>query len=183
MSCLIEHKIPLTTKEPIRSKAYKLPYYLTEAADKEIDELLRLGFIQTCEGSAYASPIVVVQKRDTDQIRLYVNYKRLNVATIFDPEPMPETEDILVKLVGCKYFSSTDCCKGYYAVPMAEDSKDYTAFICHRGQFRFKVMSFGLVNSGATYSRLQKIVLDGAKSIDNFVDDVILLLLLLLLLL
>jgi len=46
--------------------------------------------------------------------------------------------------------------------------------ICHREQFRFKVMSFGLINSGATYSRLQKIVLDGAKSIDNVLDDVIL---------
>jgi len=34
-------------------------------------------------------------------------------------------------------------------------------------------MSFGLINNGATYSRLQKIVLNGAKSIANFVDDVI----------
>jgi len=56
---------------------------------------------------------------------------------------------------------------------LIEDSKDYTAFVCHVGQFRFNMMSFGLVNSGATYSRLHKIVSDGAKSIDNFVDDVI----------
>jgi len=58
------------------------------------------------------------------------------------------------QISGVQVFYSTDCCKGYYAVTMAEDSKDYTAFICHRGHFRFKVMSFGLVNSGATYSRL-----------------------------
>jgi len=48
-----------------------------------------------------------------------VNYKKLNAARVFDPEPqkpMPEPEDIIVKLAGCKYFSSTDCCKGYYAV-------------------------------------------------------------------
>jgi len=47
-----------------------------------------------------------VQKRDTDQMRLCVNYKRLNAATVFDPEPMPETEVILVKLAGCKYFTA-----------------------------------------------------------------------------
>ena len=88
---MIGHKIKLTTNEPVRSKAYKLPYHLTEVVDKEIDELLRLGFIEPCHGSAYASPIVVVQKQDTDQIRLCVNYKRLNAATVFDPEPMPET--------------------------------------------------------------------------------------------
>ena len=54
----------------------------------------------------HASLTVVVQKRDTDQMRLCVNYKRLNAATVFDPEPMPETEVILVKLAGCKYFTA-----------------------------------------------------------------------------
>ena len=66
---MIEHRIKLTTNEPIRPKPYKLPYHLTEVVDKELDELLRLGFIEPCHGSAYASPIVVVQKQDTDQIR------------------------------------------------------------------------------------------------------------------
>ena len=59
---------------------------MNEAIDKKIVELLRLGFIEPSEGSAYASPTVVVQKRDSDQIRLRVNYKRLNAATVFDPE-------------------------------------------------------------------------------------------------
>ena len=89
---------------------------MAEAVDKEIDELLRLGFIEPCEGSAYAGPIVVVQKRQERPRCLYVNYKRLNAATVFariDPEPIPEAEDIMVKLAGCKYFSSADCCKGY----------------------------------------------------------------------
>jgi len=102
-----------------------------------------------------------------------VNYKKINAATVFDPQPMPETEDILVKLSGCRYFSSTDCCKGYYAVPVADDSKDYTTFICHRGLFRFKVLPFGLMNSAASYNALVAKVLDGAKSLDSFVDDVI----------
>jgi len=52
-----------------------------------------------------------------------VNYKKLNAATVFDPEPMSEPEDIMVKLTGCKYFSSTDCCKGYYAVPTLKTAK------------------------------------------------------------
>jgi len=79
---LIEQRIHLTTQEPIRSKAYKLPYHLTEAVDKEIHELLRLGFIEPCNGSAYASPIVVLQKRDSDQIRLCVDYEKLNAASL-----------------------------------------------------------------------------------------------------
>jgi len=118
-----EHRIQLNSSEPIRSRAYKLPYHLTEAVDKEIDELLRLGFIEPCEGTAYASPIVVVQKRDSQGIRLCVNYKKINATTVFDPQPVPETEDILVIFSGCRYFSSMDFCKGYYTAPVADDSK------------------------------------------------------------
>ena len=37
---------------------------------QEINELLRLGFTEPCDRSAYASPIAVVQKRGIDQRRL-----------------------------------------------------------------------------------------------------------------
>ena len=170
---LVQHKIVLRTSEPIRSKPYRLPYHLTEAVDKEIDELLKLGFIEPSNGTGYASPIVVVQKRGGKEIRLCVNYKKLNSNTVFDPQPMAEIDDIMVKLAGSKWYSSTDCCKGYYAVRMEEDSKEYTSFVCHRGVFRFKVMPFGLMNSAASYNRLMAKVLDGAQSMDSFVDDVI----------
>ena len=59
---LVQQKIVLRTSEPIRSKPYRLPYHLTEAVDKEIDELLKLGFIEPSNGTGYASRIVVVQK-------------------------------------------------------------------------------------------------------------------------
>ena len=67
VTSMAEHRIQLNSSEPIRSRAYKLPYHLTEAVDKEIDELLRLGFIEPCEGTAYASLIVVVQTTEERQ--------------------------------------------------------------------------------------------------------------------
>jgi len=112
-----------------------------------------------------------VQKRETDQIRLCVNYKRLNAATVFDPEPMLETENILLKLAGAAQIVAKVTMQYLWLKTARITLHLYVTKV--NLDSNFKVMSFGLVNSGATYSGLQKIVLDGAKSIDNFVDDVI----------
>jgi hypothetical protein len=43
---LMEHKIDLTSNEPIRSKPYKIPVHLNEAVEKEINDLLEHGWIE-----------------------------------------------------------------------------------------------------------------------------------------
>ena len=43
--------------------------------------------------SPYASPIVIVQKKDLT-IRICPDYRKLNKISIFDPEPMIHAEDI-----------------------------------------------------------------------------------------
>jgi len=56
---------------------------------------------------------------------------------------------------------------------MTPEDKDLTTFICHRGLFRFKVMPFGLVNAGATFSRIMRKLLDWLSKTRNYLDDVI----------
>lgn len=55
------HTIELTSSEPIRSKAYTLPFAMREAVDKELDLMLANGVIEPST-AAYASPIVIVKK-------------------------------------------------------------------------------------------------------------------------
>src|ERR1700733_14035208 len=126
---LAEHEIKLTSDTPARSKAYPTPYGLQKEIDKEIDMMLKSGVIERSE-AAYAAPLVVVKKSDGSN-RLCCNYMQLNKMTVFDPGPMMANEDIFVKLSGSKIFSKFDFCKGYWQIPMAEESKDYTTFICY----------------------------------------------------
>jgi len=60
---LIEHKVELTQREPVRCKAYPTPYKMQEIVDKEIDGLLEMGVIERSE-APYASPLVLVKKPD-----------------------------------------------------------------------------------------------------------------------
>ena len=41
------------------------------------------------------------------------------------------------------------------------------------GLMRFKVMPFGMVNSGSTYNRMVRKLLEEAQDIESYVDDVL----------
>ena len=46
---LIEHKVELTQRGPVRCKAYPTPYKMQEIVHKEIDDLLEMGVIERSE--------------------------------------------------------------------------------------------------------------------------------------
>ncbi len=58
-----QHGITLTTSEPVRSKPYPLPYALRQAADKEVEDMLKMNIVEP-SNSPYASPVVLVKKKD-----------------------------------------------------------------------------------------------------------------------
>jgi len=121
-----KHKIQLTTTEPIKGKAYSLPHVTREPWTRRL----------TVEESsaAYASSVVIVKKPD-GSTRVCIDYRKLNSATVFDSKPMPTTEKIIAKLAGDRYISMFDLSKEYWQVPVREDNRYVTTFICHRGLF------------------------------------------------
>jgi hypothetical protein len=169
---LLKYEIKLKSDEPVRHRPYKVPVHFTESVEKELRKMLDMGWIEKTN-SYYASPLVVVKKKGTDELRLCVSYKDLNRITVVDPMPQPDMEDILAKLGKSKFFSTFDACKGFYAIQMEENSKHYTGFVYQNDHYHFCVCPFGLVNAPSVYARLMRSLLDNARNIENFVDDII----------
>ena len=97
VTTLGEHTVQLTSTEPIRSKAYPLPFALRESVGKELNFMLASVVIEPST-APYASPIVVVKKPDGNN-RICVDFRKLNKVMIFDPEPMPQKmQDIFAEL-------------------------------------------------------------------------------------
>lgn len=163
---LAEHEIKLASGKRVRLKPYSTTYNLQKEIDKEIDSMLGNDMIERSD-SAYAAPLEVVKKSDGNN-RICCNYKQFNKLTIFDPEPLISKEDVFNKLFGSKVYSKFDFCKGYWQIPMKEKevSKDSTTFICNRGLCRFKGMSFGLVNSASSYSRIMRKLIEGISQLE-----------------
>ena len=80
-----EHCIEVTTDQPVRTKAYPLPYAVRELIQKKVNEMLRMGIIEP-SNSACSSSVVMVKKKDGSN-RFCVDYRKLNEVTKFDNEP------------------------------------------------------------------------------------------------
>ncbi|MEW8544650.1 MAG: reverse transcriptase domain-containing protein, partial [Candidatus Thiodiazotropha sp.] len=172
MTNFLKHDVKLNSDIPVSKKAYILPYALRDKVKKEIQDMIEAGIAEK-SASPYASPIVIVPKKD-NSIRLCVDYRQLNQVTIFDPQPMPKLEDIINKLGKAKYISKLYLTKGFWQIPLTETAKAKSAFITPFGHYQFTVMLFGMVNSSATFVRLMKLVLSNCEDFaDSFIDDII----------
>jgi transposase InsO family protein len=168
---LIEHDIKTFDDRPVRQPAYRLPHSLKKKVKCHIAELLEMGIVEHCV-SSYAVPLVVVPKKD-DDIRLCVNYKKLNEVSEFDPFPVPRVDELIEKVGNAKYLTALDATKGYWQIPLSENSRLKSCFRCEFGTFCFYVMPFGLHSSGATYMRLMQKILGDLDCAEAYIDDVI----------
>lgn len=170
---LVEHEVHLTDDIPIRQRYRRLPPSQYDQVKIHIQELLSSGIVRP-SSSPYASPIVVVKKKD-GSIRLCVDYRLLNAKTRKDAYPLPRIEESLDALGGAKWFSTLDLASGYNQVPVAERDKPKTAFCTPFGLFEFNRMPFGMCNSPSTFQRLMERIF-GDQSLQSlllYLDDIV----------
>ena len=145
------HKINLSTDaKPVQQRRYRMnPNYVAHVKE-EIDKLLKAGFIWPVKQATWLSPIVVVPKRN-GEIRICVEYRKLNVVTITDVFPLPFTDSILDAVVGHDTYSFLDGLNGYNQVRMHLDDQEKTAFITDWGVYVVVIMMFGLKTTPTTF--------------------------------
>ena len=160
---VIQHRISLTTTEPIRTKPYAVPYSNREPLKGDISKMLRLKIIRESH-SPYSSPFVVVRKKDGTN-RVCVDYRKLNKVTLCDVEPMTPIVDLIQNLRNDRFFTKIDLSRGYWQVPVAPGDIHKTAFSTPDGVYEFLRMPFGMANSGATLTRAIRKLLRGMENV------------------
>ena len=133
------------------------PNYAAKVKD-EIDKLLRVGFIQPVKWATWLSPIVVVPKKN-GKIRVCVDYRKLNAATVMDGFPLPVTDSVLDTVAGHECQSFLDRFNDYNQIRMHPDDQEKTTFVTEWGVFMAEVMMFGL-KMAPTLATFQRIITD-----------------------
>jgi len=127
--------------------------------DKRVQNMLEHDVIEPA-ASPWCSNVVMVRKQD-GTMRLCVDYRKLNGLTTKDKFPLPKIDTCPVTLNGCEFFSTCDLRWGYWQTEIDERDLDKTAFVTRKGQWRFKVLSFGLANAPSQFARIMELVMSG----------------------
>lgn len=150
----VQHRIPLSDNIPFKERHRRIPPAEYEEVRQHLHEMLDGGIIRRSY-SPYASPVVLVRKKD-GSLRLCVDYRKLNAKTIKDSYALPRIEETLDALTGACWFSSLDLKSGYWQMEIAEEDRHKTAFTTPLGFYEFNRMPFGLTNAPASFQRLME---------------------------
>jgi hypothetical protein len=118
----------------------------------KLKELLDLGIIRPSV-SPWGAPIIFIQNKHGSW-RLYINYCKLNKATIKNEYLLPRIDDIFYHMKGTTMFSKIDLISRYHQLQIKKDDIPKTAFKKRFGNHKFTLLPFGLTNAPGVFMSL-----------------------------
>ncbi|GKV35499.1 hypothetical protein SLEP1_g43756 [Rubroshorea leprosula] len=127
---LVEHKLPIAEGfRPYKQPPRHMSADVTLKVKKEIERLVKVGFIRTCRYADWLSNVVPVLKKN-GKLRVYVDFRNLNLATPKDEYPMPIADLLIDGVAHHKILSFMDGHSGYNQIFIADADIPKTAFRC-----------------------------------------------------
>ncbi|GBG60289.1 hypothetical protein CBR_g4244 [Chara braunii] len=146
----IHHEIILEDGAvPPRGCIYRMSEEELSVLRAQLDDLLEKGWIRP-SSSPYGAPVLFVRKKNKD-LRLCIDYRKLNAQMIRNAGPLPRIDDLLERLGSAKFFSKLDLKSGYQQLEIRQEDRYKTAFKTRYGHFEWLVMPFGLTNAPTTF--------------------------------
>jgi hypothetical protein len=141
-----------SSAEPISKTPYRMIAPKLCELQMQLKELLDLGLIRPSV-SPWGAPIIFVKKKD-GSLRLCIDYRDLNRATVKNRYPMPRIDDLFDQMKGAVVFSKINLRSGYHQLRIKEGDICKTTFRTRFRHYEFVVVPFGLTNAPTVFMRM-----------------------------
>lgn len=172
-----ELEIPLLPDAPktLDCKVYPLTREERDLLRTFLAEEQEKGYIYP-GGSPYTAPVFFIGKKDSDEKRIIMDYRKLNDWTIRDNGPLPNIRTQLEKLQGKELFSKMDIRWGYKNHRIKKEDQYKAAFKTIYGTYVPRVVYFGLKNAPPFFQRMMArefspIMQKYESYLSNYLDD------------
>jgi len=157
---------------PIRDHPRRYPAPYLAKAIEQLEKWQKAGIIKPSHSPWSFQPVLVLKK--DGNVRVCIDYRRLNQVTIRDSFPLPRIDDTLAGLAGACIFSSFDLAWGFLQMQLDPQTAEKTAFSL-AGHWQFTRLPFGVTNGPGAYQRLIALVLNGqiGKHCLCYIDDIL----------
>lgn len=168
-----EADLVLKSEIPIFRKAYDVPYRLRDKVLDYLDRLEKEEVITPIKTSEWASPVVIVMKKNND-IRLVIDCKvSVNKLIIPNTYPLPTAQDLFAGLAGCKIFCSLDLEGAYTQLSLTERSRKFMVINTIKGLFIYNRLPQGASSSASIFQQVMDQILEGLEYVYCYLDDVL----------
>ena len=174
---LKNYEASLKLKENVSPSSYearKIPVHLLPLVIAKLRKSIKEDLLEPAPpgGSKWASPIVVLKKKDGD-LRICGDYKiGVNHKVCADSYPIPNVEVALHKLAGMKVFSKIDLKSAYHQIPINENFKEVTTINTPIGLLRWKRMPYSIKTASAIFPKAIEKVIGNVENTICYQDDI-----------
>ena len=169
-------EVPFNTK-PVHLPQYKCAYKYRDKIVSEVQKLLDANLAEHAKYNKWQFPSILVSKPKSTDMRLCIDFRKLNSITPLNPQPPFNMDHFMCDLgkQGCKYFSVLDLKSAFNQVPLTQRSQEICTFTSPLGCIRLKTCPFGLKNLPAIFTKLMDIVFLEIKNkfMVFYLDDLI----------
>ena len=153
-----------------------IPYAYRDKVKLELETLQNHGIIEpVTEPTDWCAPIVVAPKKNSDNIRLCVDFSKLNKLVKRELYSSNTPSDAVADISNqhCAFFTVFDALKGYHQCPLDEESQLLTCFMTPFWRFKFLRAPFGISSISEHYNRRLDEAFRGLHNYRRVVDDVV----------
>ena len=161
------------TVQPVIHPPRKIPASMRSAVKEELSKMEKTGVIKRIEEpTEWVNSMVVVEK-PAGGLRICLDPRDLNKAIQREHYQLPTFDEISSRLTGSTLFSKLDANKGYWQIPLDEDSMKLTTFNTPFGRYQFTRLPYGIHSAQEVFHKRISQTFEDMGQIETDIDDIL----------
>ncbi len=120
----------------------------------------------------WGAPTFIMPKKD-GTVRFISDFRELNKRIKRKPYPLPNIQDLLLKLEGFQYATGLDLNMGYYHIKLSPASSQLCTIVFPWGKYSYQSLPMGLCNSPDVFQEKMSDLMRGLEFVRAYIDDIL----------